>query len=135
MFRVLVDILESGKSKYALGQVRKLRLIIDRSIPEATSVAYISKISYIDLFYLLRQVCYTFQNNYPEMLHRAYLLPVNAFFSTIYRLFSYLIRPSSRKKINLVQWSPATGCGLLCEDGFTLDTVPESLGGTFRVVH
>ena len=125
--RCLVDILEEGKLRYGVGSSRKIILLVDRLAAGVDDDSAFRSLSYSALLSLLSNVCHTFQNNYPECLHRAFVAPVNVVLTSLYSLFGYLIKPSSRRKIILVRrgdwsfWVP----------DLPPSTVPRRWGGLF----
>jgi CRAL/TRIO domain len=92
--------MEYGKLQYGIGVTSKIRVVLDRSTGDES--ISIKSLSYIQIFNLLRTICYTLQNNYPDVVYCAYVVPVGAVFRGIYSLFSHLMRPASRKKVVLV---------------------------------
>ena len=123
--RTLVDILEEGKMGYGVGSSRKIVLLIDRLASAVDGDDAIHSLSYPALFAVLRNICYTFQNNYPECLYRAFVAPVNVVLTSLYSLFGYLIKPSSRRKIVLVP----NGVWEFWRQELPPSTVPKRWGG------
>lgn len=97
-----MDRLEEGRRRFGLGQRRKLQLLIDRSAGADGEELCMKRMSHLQALALLRKVCSTFQDNYPETLQCAHVVPVSAFFRWVYLVFGVLIKPSSRRKIRLV---------------------------------
>lgn len=113
---------------HGVGRTRKLRLIVDRAAALQGEALFTRGTSYAELLSLCRTVCSTFQNNYPEVLKSAVVLPVSPLFRGVFALFSHLVKPSSRRKIVLLSESSGQWWG----QEFPAHTIPVRMGGTFQ---
>jgi len=129
-FSFFVWVLEQGRLKYGAGSTSPICVILDRgpyyrggkshgALPDFSVVPRL-----VDVFKTLFQ---TINNNYPEILAGAHVVPVSFFFKMCYRVTSRVMDRRSRDRFHLVNPDKVASAML---GMFDRSLLPPHLGGT-----
>ena len=122
--RFVVWQLEKGRRLYGVGEKRQIYIIIDRS-PSKTSAPMLGPAAMTSTLPLLKTVFKVVQDNYPEVLCKAFVAPVNTITRMLFAAVSSVIDEKIRAKILLIKADDNTWWHGL----FHPTLIPRDLGG------
>jgi len=123
--RFVVWLLERGRKEFGVGTHRQICVVLDRSpAPEGEETAAKSLAVMLPL---LRRLFTVLQDNYPEILFKAFVVPVNWVFWSMYSMASSVIDERSRQKITMVKEAEFP---VWWQSQFPPRIIPSTLGGS-----
>ena len=119
--RFMTHVLETGRRRYGLGKGKRLTLLVDRKDAGVRQQDPL----------LVMQVVPLLQAHYPGCFKVAFVAPVNAVFQFIWKIFTFILAPSTAHRVQLLGPGPEAYEGALRKQFFP-DQLPMHLGGTLR---
>jgi len=119
--RFMTHVLETGRRRYGLGKGKRLTLLVDRKDAGVRQQDPL----------LVMQVVPLLQAHYPGCFKVAFVAPVNAVFQFIWKIFTFILAPSTAGRVQLLGPGPEAYEGALRKQFFP-NQLPTHLGGTLR---